>query len=106
MSVKMDRVLLLLSTVLVATLLTQSPRFFVDGRSVRARDVATTTANDLVELTTQLVSEATTSLPITTVETLKTSANVKTTPESITEATTVINERADPNLMDFNRYIF
>lgn len=98
----MDKVWFLLSTLLIASLLSQSPRFFVDGRTVRSRDVATTTMDNLVEVDPQ-VTDATPSDPTTTTETLKTLTNVKTTPKSITEATTVINERAHPTLLDSER---
>lgn len=96
----MNGLLFLFSTVLVASFLSQSPRLFVNGRTIKTRDVATTTLDDLVEL---ISTESTTLAPTTTTETLKISTNMKTTPESITEATTVNNERDNPTLLEYER---
>lgn len=91
---------LVLSTLLLASLLSESPRFHVEGRTMQTREAPTTVEPDIKEFITQSPKPSTINAqPLVKTETdSKASARPTTIAQSVTEATTVTGSNDHINL--------
>lgn len=103
MALQSSRNLFILTTLLVSSFLSQSPRFYVETRTIQERDVQPTTTDSYDELTKSTTNDN----GLTTENVLKATESTitTTTSELLTEATTIPMESISTASTESFRYL-